>query len=197
MKTRICTLLIALLAIAQGAWAEVYDIRVAGVKVTSDNCSNITGEGISGKVSYDPETRTMTLEDATIDVTDNNGIELNIMFSHHDGDDFTLVLKGDNKILVKQTDTVVRHAIQSFVTTYIKGPGTLESNDDFEVQDDCYISGGCKITGVYFHTDDYYGTGYTFSVSGADTKLDMQSDYSGVIGYDHFVLNDGLKIIRL
>lgn len=196
MKTRICTLLIALLAIAQGAWAYVYDIKVAGVKVTSDNCSNITGEGISGKVSYDPETRTMTLEDATIDVTDNNGIELNIMFSHHDGDDFTLVLKGDNKILVKQTDTVVRHAIQSFVTTYIKGPGTLESNDDFEVQDDCYISGGCKITGIYFHTDDYYGTGYTFSVSGADTKLDMQSDYSGVIGYDHFVLNDGLKIIR-
>ena len=196
MKTRICTLLIALLAIAQGAWAYVYDIRVAGVKVTSDNCSNITGEGISGKVSYDPETRTMTLEDATIDVTDSNGIELNIMFSQLDGDDFTLVLKGDNKILVKQTDTVVRHAIQSFVTTYIKGPGTLESNDDFEVQDDCYISGGCKITGIYFHTDDYYGTGYTFSVSGADTKLDMQSDYSGVIGYDHFVLNDGLKIIR-
>ena len=196
MKTRICTLLIALLAIAQGAWADFYDIRVAGVKVTSDNCSNITGEGISGKVSYDPETRTMTLEDATIDVTDNNGIELNIMFSQLDGDDFTLVLKGDNKILVKQTDTVVRHAIQSFVTTYIKGPGTLESNDDFEVQDDCYISGGCKITGMYFHTDDYYGTGYTFSVSGADTKLDMQSDLSGVIGYDHFVLNDGLKIIR-
>ena len=196
MKTRICTLLIALLAIAQGAWAYVYDIKVAGVKVTSDNCSNITGEGISGKVSYDPETRTMTLEDATIDVTDNNGIELNIMFYQFNGDDFTLVLKGDNKILVKQTNTVVRHAIQSFVTTYIKGPGTLESNDDFEVQDDCYISGGCKITGMYFHTDDYYGTGYTFSVSGADTKLDMQSDYSGVIGYDHFVLNDGLKIIR-
>lgn len=43
-----------------------YGIKIAGIDVTSDNSSNITGEGISGKVRYNDKNKTLTLEDATI-----------------------------------------------------------------------------------------------------------------------------------
>ena len=43
-----------------------YDLWVADVQVTSANASNITGKGISGKISYSAATHTLTLENATI-----------------------------------------------------------------------------------------------------------------------------------
>ncbi len=47
---------------------EYYDIYVGGVRVNNRNASNITGEGISGKVSYDLATNTLTLSNATLSV---------------------------------------------------------------------------------------------------------------------------------
>jgi hypothetical protein len=43
-----------------------YGIDVAGIRVHSGNCDNIMGPGISGKVSYDPKTNTLTLDNARI-----------------------------------------------------------------------------------------------------------------------------------
>ena len=43
-----------------------YGLQIAGVDVTDENAANITGTDISGKVSYDPTTKTLSLEDATI-----------------------------------------------------------------------------------------------------------------------------------
>ena len=51
----------------QTAKAEDYGLKVAGIDVTSENASNITGPGITGKVSFDPGTRTLTLDNATIE----------------------------------------------------------------------------------------------------------------------------------
>ena len=51
----------------QTAKAEDYGLKVAGIGVTSENASNITGPGITGKVSFDPGTRTLTLDNATIE----------------------------------------------------------------------------------------------------------------------------------
>ena len=51
----------------QTAKAEDYGLEVAGIGVTSENASNITGPGITGKVSFDPGTRTLTLDNATIE----------------------------------------------------------------------------------------------------------------------------------
>ena len=39
-----------------------YGIEVAGIKVTSDNCDNITGEDIEGKVSYNDATKTLNTQ---------------------------------------------------------------------------------------------------------------------------------------
>jgi len=199
MKKQLFLIIAMLIACVSGVQADDYFLKVAGVFVTSDNCDNITGEGISGKVTFDPETRTLTLENATIDAFNNDGIEMNIMYPNSNigvGDDFTLVLKGQNKITVSQDNLTVRHAMQTFCTTYIKGSGSLETNYDFEIDADCYISGGCSVKAEEILTSDYYGTGYTLSISGADTEVELLSDYSGVSGYDYFVLNDGLKIVK-
>lgn len=199
MKKQLFLIIAMLIACVSGVQADDYFLKVAGVFVTSDNCDNITGEGISGKVTFDPETRTLTLENATIDAFNNDGIEMNIMYPNSSigvGDDITLVLKGQNKITVSQDNLTELHAMQTFCTTYIKGSGSLETNYDLEIDDDCYISGGCSIKAEDILTSDYYGTGYTLSISGADTEVELISDYSGVIGYDYFVLNDGLKIVK-
>lgn len=61
------------------AWAEDYPLRVAGIQVTSSNASNITGSGISGKVSYNSSTKTLTLNNTTINTSEaciyNYGID--------------------------------------------------------------------------------------------------------------------------
>ena len=52
-----------------------YGIRIAGVDVTSLNCKDLSGiEGVDGKMNYNPETKTLTMEDVTINVADNSGI---------------------------------------------------------------------------------------------------------------------------
>ena len=64
--------LFVMLLAPQGAWAqEDYGLKVAGVSVTSENASNITGQTISeGTVSYTPKTgttpATLTLSSAYI-----------------------------------------------------------------------------------------------------------------------------------
>lgn len=199
MKKQLFLIIAMLIACVSVVQADDYFLKVAGVFVTSGNCDNITGEGISGKVTFDPETRTLTLENATIDAFNNDGIDMNIMYPNSSigvGDDFTLELKGQNKITVSQDNLTERHAMQTFCTTYIKGSGSLETNYDLEIDDDCYISGGCSVKAEEILTSDYYGTGYTLSISGADTEVELLSDYSGVSGYDYFVLNDGLKIVK-
>ena len=52
-----------------------YGFKVAGVDVTSDNYLDLTEiNGVSGKVYFDPNTRTLTLDNATIGANDCNAI---------------------------------------------------------------------------------------------------------------------------
>ena len=52
-----------------------YGFKVAGVDVTNDNYLNLTEiSGVSGKVYFDPSTRTLTLDNATIEANDCNAI---------------------------------------------------------------------------------------------------------------------------
>lgn len=58
-------------AMAQGK----YGFKVAGVDVTSDNYLDLTEiSGVSGKVYFDPNTRTLTLDNATIEADGSNAI---------------------------------------------------------------------------------------------------------------------------
>lgn len=52
-----------------------YGFKVAGVYVTSDNYLDLTEiNGVSGKVYFDPNTRTLTLDNATIEAAGSNAI---------------------------------------------------------------------------------------------------------------------------
>lgn len=57
----------AKLTITQTGEVQNYDLQICGTQVTSDNCDNLSWiTGVNGKVSYDPSTKTLTLEKATI-----------------------------------------------------------------------------------------------------------------------------------
>ncbi len=66
-------MLLTTLLVSQSAMAEYYGLKVGGVSVTSENCTNITGEhikpwldGYTSTCSYNPETKTLTLGNISI-----------------------------------------------------------------------------------------------------------------------------------
>ena len=106
---------------------EEYGLAIANVKVNSANCSDLTAiPGVKGKVSYDPATKTLTLEDASIDGGERHGI--------WSTDELTCVVKGEVSI----TSNSNWGAMVFDKNAIIKGNGQLTLK-----------SGGCGIyTGV-------------------------------------------------
>ena len=77
MKKSVLLLLLLVTTIAAQA-ATDYNFYVGGVRVTSDNCSNITGSNItSGTAVFTPSDNTLTLTNVTITRTgtDNRAIQ--------------------------------------------------------------------------------------------------------------------------
>lgn len=76
---------------------ETYPITIAGIAVTNENASNITGTGITGKVSFTPAgdttPATLTLVNATI-IPEGEGRGI----SYTGTDNLTISLKGSNTV---------------------------------------------------------------------------------------------------
>lgn len=69
-------------------------LSVAGIRLTSENCNNISNfNGVSGRVSYDSSTKTLTLDNATITATGEDGDGINNWI-----DGLTIKLIGSNTI---------------------------------------------------------------------------------------------------
>lgn len=69
------TLVLIMMSSAFAMAQENYGFKVAGVDVTSDNYLDLTEiSGVSGKVYFDPNTRTLTLDNATIEADTYNAI---------------------------------------------------------------------------------------------------------------------------
>ena len=100
----------------QTAKAEDYGLEVAGIGVTSENASNITGPGITGKVSFDPGTRTLTLDNATIEGEIRDERDNIILF---------IELKGSNTI--KGFDAIYMRAGSLHITPGGGGSLTIEA----------------------------------------------------------------------
>ncbi len=111
-----------LLAILATCWAlhttvqaqDKYDLRIANVQVTSENCNDLSViSGVSGTVHYAPDTKTLTLEDATINASGNNVINSEIV-------GLTIKVSGTNNL------TNTRYAAFYFTKPMsIVGQGTL------------------------------------------------------------------------
>ena len=56
-----------------------YGFQIGDTKVTSDNFNNLTSiTGVSGNVKYDPESKTLTLENATIETNEEIPLVTNL-----------------------------------------------------------------------------------------------------------------------
>ena len=136
--------------------ATDYGLKVAGVDVTSDNCADLSViDGVKGTVNYDPATKTLTLQDATIDKADEFTIE-NISV-----DGLKVNTVGTNNL-----STTKFSSISVEKTTTFQGSGTLKvkgksygisfGNNNLDVIiRDCkmYIEGEWGIDGFFVNTN--------------------------------------------
>ena len=103
-----------------------YDLWIAGTQVTSGNCGDLSViPGVRGTVKYDPNTKTLTLKDATIYTAEKRGIGNNV-------DGQTILLFGENTITSKKFDGVSN----GNVTLTITGSGKLTVNGAMTGVDD-------------------------------------------------------------
>ena len=136
--------------------ATDYGLKVAGVDVTSDNCADLSViDGVKGTVSYDPATKTLTLQDATIDKADEFTIE------NKSVDGLKVNIVGTNNL-----STTKFSSISVEKTTTFQGTGTLKvkgksygisfGNNNLDVIiRDCkmYIEGEWGIDGFFVNTN--------------------------------------------
>ena len=132
-QSLIVTLVTMLLLLAGSSVSaqESYDLVIAGVRVTSANCSDLSViPGVKGKVSYDPTTKTLTLEDASIE-----GI--------WSKDELTCVVKGKVSITSKNDWS----AMEFDKNAIIKGNGqlTLKSRESCGIFMEALLIEGCTV----------------------------------------------------
>ena len=112
--------MVLLLAGFSASAQEPYNIYIAGVGVNSDNCSDLSNiPGVKkGKVSYDPDTNTLYLENATINGGDKPGI-------YSSRDNITCDVKGDVNVTSYKDDAII-----FFEKAIISGGGKLTARSD-------------------------------------------------------------------
>lgn len=102
-----------------------YNIVVGGVWVTSENKNNITGDGITGTVTYNSNTNTLTLNNAQI----TKGGNFNFSYPYYIGiyavGDLNIELKGDCSIALNNTNIYSRGMHLSDGHFNLSGEGTL------------------------------------------------------------------------
>ena len=149
---------------------DSYGFNIAGVDVTALNCKDLSGiDGVDGKISYDAETNTLTMEDVTINTTDFNGIVNNDVM------DMKINLVGNNTI------TTNRACITINETSTISGSGTLR----LKSSRDCglYMKySSLTVEDVKLYAEGIYG------VAGGDGKsgeiLTLRNAYVEATGSD-------------
>ncbi len=128
---------------------KYYGIAIAGVYVNSINCNKITGKNIKGKVSYNPETKTLTLNNAIIDG--------NIGF--YGVVDITITPVGEN-IMAGYIESVSG-------TKTINGTGSLKAS-----YIDCYDKTLIENCTIEIVADT---VGYEWGTHGPDSKLTIKN----------------------
>ena len=132
---------------------DSYGIQIAGEYVTSLNCKDLSViDGVDGKISYDPETNTLTMEDVTINATDFNGIW------NRGVKDMKIKLFGNNIITSKKA------CISISETSTISGSGTLS----LKSSGDCglYMHTSLTVEGVKLYAEGKYGVAGDDGMSG-------------------------------
>lgn len=100
-----------------------YDITIAGVAVTNANASAITGTGITGTVSFDAATNTLTL----------NGATINGKIDYNGTTDFTIALNGSNSIVYATGSSAIFTNTQAtYSFNFVKAAGASSAELSIE-----------------------------------------------------------------
>ena len=138
---------------------DSYGFKIADVDVTALNCKDLSViDGVDGKMSYNPETKTLTMEDVTINTTDFYGIVNNDVM------DMKINLVGNNTI------TTTNACITIYKTSTISGSGTLR----LKSSSDCGLymkSSSLTVESVKLYAEGIYGVAGFDGVSGETLTL--------------------------
>ena len=167
--------------------SDSYGIEIAGVDVTALNCKDLSViDGVDGKMSYNPETKTLTMEDVTINTTDFNGIV------NRDVKDMKIKLFGNNIITSK------RACITIYETSTISGSGTLS----LKSSGDCglYMHTSLSVEDVKLYAEGEYGVAGYDGTSGEiltlrNSYVEATGSLGSVSDFQNLVL-DGCSITQ-
>ena len=121
-----------------------YGVQIAGVYVTSLNCNDLSViDGVDGKMSYDPETNTLTMKDVTINGSHINGIV------NRSVEGMKIKLVGNNTITTNEA------CITILQPSTISGSGTLR----LKSSDNCglYLPSSLTVEGVTIYAEGEWG----------------------------------------
>ena len=165
-----------------------YGFKIGGKDVTSLNCKDLSGiDGVDGKMSYNPETKTLTMEDVTINTTDLNGIW------NKEVKGLKINLVGNNTI----TSSVA--CISIIEPSTISGSGTLR----LKSSENCgiYVESSLTVEGVKLYTEGSWGiAGQVFQTSGnvltiRNAYVEATGSKGSIIDVEDLVL-DGCSITQ-
>ena len=125
MYATIAALFVVMFALPTTMHAQTeYDLTICGTKVTSANCNDLSKiDGVSGTAKYDPSSKVLTLQGATISSNTTNAIVSYI-------DDLTIKVIGTNNLA-----TVGNSTLSFRNPLFILGGGVL----NVKTQSDCAI----------------------------------------------------------
>ena len=186
--------------VAIAAHAVSYNLSICGTQVTDANASDLSViDGVTGTVTFDPSTNTLTLNNATIVSTGGsnignyiNGLTINVVGTN------TLSTTGNIN------NTIYWNTISTGSSMIITGSGSLTCTNESQIA--CRVEGMLAIQGgvkAKFVGDcaGIYGSGETSSskliVSGANTQVIANGRLWGSIDQlGGLTLYDGLKITQ-
>ncbi len=165
-----------------------YDLWIAGVQVTSANCSDLSViPGVSGTVKYDPTNKVLTLDGATIQKTDNTvAIESSI-------DGLTIKVIGTNNLTTG--NNVVFYFIKPLTIT---GGGVLNANSGnsyaiYASETNLTID-GCTVNAKgKYGIAGKYGLSETLTIK--NSTVTAEGTYGSIIAFASLIL-DGCAITQ-
>ena len=150
-------LLMTLLLVPIGAWAEDYDLTVAGVQVTDANALNVLGDQETPTVVFDAASNTLTL----------SGAEINGEITYNGTSDLTIAFSGTNAVSTSETSAIQYGGSESdrAKLTFSSTNGTLtingESIEGFSDVDFGSLNlASISAQGVYYDKEDFVMRGY-------------------------------------
>lgn len=156
-KLRKLSLLLALLLLPIGVWAENYGLTVAGVQVTDANALNVLGDQETPTVVFDATTNTLTL----------NGAEINGKITYNGTSNLTIAFSGTNAVSTSETYAIQYGGSESVrpKLTFSSTNGTLTINGESikgfsDVDFGSLNLASISAQGVYYDKEGFVMHGY-------------------------------------